>query len=109
MLACWMLMAGGTGGQGQSNPLSMLLFFALIFIVFYLLIIRPQQRRQREHQKMLESVSNGDRVLTAGGLIGSVVGTKEADGVPILVLKIAENIKVEVSRHHVQQILEKSH
>jgi preprotein translocase subunit YajC len=99
-------MSGGSTGQSQSNPLSMLLFFALIFIVFYLLIIRPQQKRQREHQKMLDSVQNGDRVLTAGGLIGNVVGTKEVDGIPVVVLKIAENTKVEVARQHVQQVLQ---
>jgi preprotein translocase subunit YajC len=110
MLFGMMLMTGGGsgGGEGQGSPLTMLLPFVLIFVVFYLLIIRPQQKKQREHQKMLGSVQNGDRVLTSGGLIGNVVGTKEVNGIPILVLKIAENTKVEVSRSHVHQILEKN-
>ncbi len=98
--------AGGSGGQ-QSNPLTMLLPFVIIFVIFYLLIIRPQQKRQREHQKMLDNIQNGDRVMTAGGIIGNVVGIKEGDGVRILVIKVAENTKIEVSRTHVQQVLMK--
>jgi preprotein translocase subunit YajC len=97
------------GGAQGSSPLPMLLMFGLIFVIFYLLIIRPQQKRQREHQKMLDDVQNGDRIMTAGGLIGQVVGTKEADGVRILVLKIAENTKVEVSRGHIAQVIQKQH
>ena len=46
--------------------------------------------------------------MTSGGLIGNVVGTKEVDGAPILVIKIAENTKVEVSRGHIAQVLVKS-
>ena len=107
MLSMMMLMTGG-GGEQQGSPFTMLLFFAMIFVVFYLLIIRPQRKRQQEHQKMLESVQTGDRVLTSGGLLGNVVGTKEVDGIPVIVVKIADNTKVEVSRSHVQQILEKN-
>jgi preprotein translocase subunit YajC len=93
-------------GGGQ---LTMLVMFGLIFVVFYLLMVRPQQKRQREHQKMLDDLQNGDRVMTAGGLIGQVVGIKEADGMRILVLKVAENTKIEVSRGHVQQLIQKQH
>ncbi len=108
-MAIWFLLmtgppAGAEGGQ-QGSPLPMLGAFVLIFLIFYMLIIRPQQKKQREHKKMLEQVQTGDRVLTAGGLIGNVMGIKEADGVSILVLKIADNTKVEVSRAHVHQVL----
>jgi len=104
----WMAGApqGAEGAQGGS-PFTMLIFFGAIFLIFYLLIIRPQQKRQREHRQMLESVQSGDRVVTTGGLIGNVVGTKESDGVQILVLKVAENTKVEVARVNVQQVLVK--
>ena len=111
MIGLMILMTGGPapeGGRGGGSPLPMLFFFAPIFLIFYGLIIRPQQKRQKEHQKMLESVQNGDRIMTSGGLIGNVVGTKEVDGAQILVLKIAENTKVEVSRGHVAQVLVKS-
>jgi preprotein translocase subunit YajC len=106
-LIVWMT-GGAPGGEGQQgSPLTMLLFFGAIFVIFYLLIIRPQQKRQRDHREMLENVQTGDRVVTTGGLIGNVVGTKEADGVQILVLKIADNTKVEVARGNVQQVLVK--
>ncbi|MFC1572452.1 preprotein translocase subunit YajC [Candidatus Eisenbacteria bacterium] len=109
-MAYWTILMSGAGGEAgqQQNPLVMLLPFVLIFAIFYLLIIRPQQKRQKQHQKMLGSVQNGDRVLTTGGLIGNVVGTKEENGVQILVLKIADNTKVEVSRGHLHQIIIKS-
>ena len=107
VLLTWMSGGGGAGGEGGGNPLTMLLPFVLIFLIFYLLILRPQQKQQRKHQEMLGNVQAGDRVLTSGGLIGNVVGTKELDGVQILVLKIADNTKVEVSRSHVQQVLQK--
>jgi len=81
--------------------------FVLIFLIFYLLIVRPQQKRQREHQRMLTEIKNGDRVVTTGGLIGNVIGSKDEEGVSILVIKIAENTKVEVSRSHIQQVLVK--
>jgi preprotein translocase subunit YajC len=110
MLTWFILMTGSPSGDGggQGNPLTLLLPFALIFAIFYLLIIRPQQKRQKEHQKMLDAVQNGDRVLTTGGIIGNVVGTKEEDGLLILVVKIADNTKVEVARGHVQQVLRKN-
>ncbi|MCK4304268.1 MAG: preprotein translocase subunit YajC [Candidatus Eisenbacteria sp.] len=110
MLNWIILMSGAPPGEGgqQGNPLTMLVPFVLIFVIFYLLIIRPQQKRQKSHQQMLDSVKNGDRVITTGGLIGNVVGIKEEDGVKVLVLKIAEDTKVEISRGHLQQIILKN-
>jgi len=108
MILAWMLMAGGApadGAQGRGNPLSMLFFFVAIFLIFYLLIIRPQQKRAREHRQMIEGIQRGDRVVTVGGLIGNVDSTKEENGVQIVVLKIAENTKVEVARGNIQQVL----
>jgi len=109
MLASFILMTGAPaeGGQ-QGNPLMTIGFFALIFMVFFFLIIRPQQKKQKEHQKMLQSVQNGDRIMTTGGLIGNIMGTKEEEGLDILVLKIAENTKVEVSRTSVAHVITKN-
>ena len=107
MLSGMLWMGGPTGSQGgqQGSPFTMLIMFGLIFVIFYLLIIRPQQKRQKDHQRMLSEIKNGDKVVTAGGIIGNVVGSKEEDGVSILVIKIAENTKIEVARTHVQQVL----
>jgi len=106
----WNLLMTGAppeGGQ-QSNPLLMMLPMVAVFAIFWLLIIRPQQKRQREHQKMLEAIKNGDEVMTSGGIIGTVVGTKDSESGSIVVIKIAENTKVEVARSHIQQVLTKN-
>ncbi|MGB2302544.1 MAG: preprotein translocase subunit YajC, partial [Candidatus Puniceispirillaceae bacterium] len=58
--------AGGGGGLGSLLP------FALIFIVFYFFLIRPQQKRAKEHRQMVESVSKGDKIVTSGGITGTV-------------------------------------
>jgi preprotein translocase subunit YajC len=81
--------APGGGGMG-----GMLLTFGLMFAVMYFLIIRPQQKRQKEHQKMLDAVKKGDRVVTNGGLHGVVKDVRD----DTLLVKIAENTVVELSR-----------
>ncbi|GBD93795.1 preprotein translocase subunit YajC [bacterium BMS3Abin05] len=84
------------GGAGQGNTLVALLPFILIFVVIWLFMIRPQSRKQKELQAMLKSLQKGDRVITIGGIKGSIVGFKEADDT--VVLKIADNTKIEVTR-----------
>ena len=79
--------AGGSMG-------GMLLTFGLMFAVMYFLIIRPQQKRQKEHQKMLDAVKKGDRIITGGGLHGVVKEVRE----DTLLVKIAENTVVELTR-----------
>ncbi len=85
----------------QPNPLLSLWPIILIFVIFYFLLIRPQQKRQKEHQKMVESLRKGDRVLTSGGIYGVVVGVKDN----VVVLKIAENVKVEFAKSSVSHIV----
>jgi len=75
----------------------------LVFIVFYLLLIRPQQKKQKEHQQLLSQLAKGDKVVTNGGLYGTISDTKEH----IVVLKIAENVKVEVVKSAIATVLEK--
>ena len=77
----------------------------LIFLVMYLLIIRPQQKRQKEHQRMLESLEKGDRVVTSGGIHGEIVGFKEREGT--VVLKVADNVKIEISRSAIARKVER--
>jgi preprotein translocase subunit YajC len=69
--------------------------FILIFVIFWVLLIAPARRRQKAHQKMLEELKRGDRVVTNGGLHGEVAGI---EGATSCSLKIADNVKVRVSK-----------
>ena len=89
--------------QGGSSPFAMLVPIVGMLAIFYLLLIRPQQKRQKETQKMIEALRKGDRVVTASGLYGSVVGVKDN----IVVLKIAENVKVEMLKSAVSGVVER--
>ena len=98
------LAQAATGGPPQ-NPtmgtLLMLLQFVPILVIAYFLIIRPQRQRQKEMDKMLKAIKKGDRVLTSGGIFGTVVGIDDAKAV----LRIAEDIKVEFSKGSIVQVL----
>lgn len=71
--------------------------------IFYVLMIRPQQRREKERRKMLEAIKTGDRVAFGGGILGTIANVKDK----VYVIKIADNVKIEVSRGAVQQVLQK--
>ncbi len=81
-------------GGAEANPIFSFLPLILIFVIFYFLLIRPQQKRQRELQKMIGELKKGDRVVTAGGIIGTVTSLQN----DYVVLKIGdnENTKIEV-------------
>lgn len=83
--------------QAQSAPGGFALFLPLILIVviFYFLMIMPAQRRQKKTAGMLRNLKNGDKVITTGGLYGTIVGL-EADSVQ---LRIAEQVKVKLARN----------
>lgn len=88
--------------MNPSQPSALVSFMPLIaiFAVFYFLVIRPQQKQMKEHQKMLDALKKGDRVLTNGGLYGTVVALHGPD----LELKIADNVKVRVARSAVSKL-----
>ncbi len=89
--------AGLLGGATQFLPL------VLIFGVFYFLLIRPQQTRQKEMKAMLAALRRGDRVVTAGGILGTVQRVKEgADEVEV---DIAPNVRVTVMRDTITTVL----
>lgn len=99
-------MTGGqSGGEGGSAFLSFLPLI-LIILVMYMLILRPQARKQKERQKMLDTVKKGDDIVTVGGVHGKVVGTKNDD--KILVVKVDDNVKLDVDRTAVSSIIRSS-
>jgi preprotein translocase subunit YajC len=81
-------------GQQPSSMLSFFLPFVLIMGIFYVLLILPAQRRQKKVQEMLANLKTGDKVITSGGLYGTIVGL-EADCVQ---LRIADQVRVKVAR-----------
>ncbi|MFH0800512.1 MAG: preprotein translocase subunit YajC [Pseudomonadota bacterium] len=85
---------GGAGGSQQGNMLTSLVPLAVIFAIFYFLMIRPQQKQQKKHREMLSTIKKGDRVVTRGGLIGTVYGIAEN----IVTLEVAENVRVKFNR-----------
>ena len=90
--------------QGQnSNMLLQFLPLALIFLIFYFLLIRPARVKQRNLQAMLEALKPGDRVVTAAGIHGTVVGVSEE----VVQLRIAENVKVEFSKSAVVSVVDR--
>ncbi|MDM7917311.1 MAG: preprotein translocase subunit YajC [Candidatus Eisenbacteria bacterium] len=94
--------AGGRGaGGGSSQFVSTLFILGSFILIFYFLLIRPQQKRQREMQKMLGALKRGDRVLTSGGLYGTVWDVKD----DLVVLKLTEELKVEVAKSAVQAVV----
>jgi preprotein translocase subunit YajC len=95
--------AQGMGLMDQS-ALVQILPFALIFIVFYFLLIRPQQQKQKQHRTMLDALRRGDRIVTGGGLLGTVskvVGPEEVE------VDIAVGVRVRVLRSTIASVLAK--
>jgi preprotein translocase subunit YajC len=86
---------------GMGSMISTFVPFLLIIVVFYFLILRPQQKRQKERQKLLDSVKIGDEVITAGGMYGRVDHIEN----DILYVKIAENVKIRVTKSSVANIV----
>jgi preprotein translocase subunit YajC len=97
--------AQGTGMFDQ-NALIQFLPLILIFVVFYFLLIRPQQRKAREHKTMLDALRRGDRVVTGGGIIGTIarVDNPSSDEVTV---DIADGVRVRVLRSTITSVLAK--
>ena len=96
------LLAQQAAPQGQGNGLITIIMMVAIFAVFYFLLIRPQQKRQKELQKQIQSVKNGDEVVTTGGIKGRVLEVKED-----VVIVESEGTKVAILKPYIAQIKQK--
>ena len=94
-----------TVGQAAPGGSSWSLFvpMLLIFGIFYFMMIRPQQRREKDRQTLIDNLKSGERVLFSGGILGTVVNVKDHT----FVIKIADNVKIEVAKGAVTKVLEK--
>lgn len=98
MLNFVLLMApsGGGGEGGSSNPILSFLPFILIIVIMYFLMIRPQTKKQKEKQKMIEALKKGDNIVTNGGIHGKVVGFTDDD--KTVIIKVDEKVKLNIDR-----------
>jgi len=91
------------GGAGGAAPYGDIMFLVLLFAVFYFLLIRPQQKRAKEHKKMVEAVAKGDEVVTNGGVLGKIIDV----GDTFLTVNIAEGVDVKLQRSSVSATVPK--
>lgn len=96
-----MMGPGGGQGGGQQNPMSFFIFMAVLFAVFYFILIRPQQKRQKDQRQLLQNLKKGDKVITTGGLQGTIVNLTDA----VVTVEIADKVKVKVGRNYIAGLI----
>jgi len=89
------------GQQGGGGLIGTLIMFGAIFAIFYFMIIRPQQKRQKEREKMLNALRKGDKVVTSGGMHGIVVGIDEKT----VLLDVGNNTKIKFERTAIGSVI----
>ncbi len=90
-----------SGATAPGITLGAIVPFVLVFVIFYVLIILPSRKKQKKHQEMIGALKPGNKVITTGGLYGTVMGTKEDR----IELKISANVKVDITRNAISVIL----
>jgi preprotein translocase subunit YajC len=85
---------GTTGTNGTTSTLYMVVFLVLIFALFYFTMVRPQRKRQKEHESMMRELQRGDRVITAGGMYGTIESLDEES----IVIKVESGATIRVAR-----------
>ena len=93
-------MGSSPGEGGGASPITSLLPFVLMFLVLYLFILRPQMRKQKNQQKMIDQLQKGDAIVTSGGIHGIITNLKD----DVIVVKVAENVRIELSRSAVSRV-----
>lgn len=89
------------GGSGGGSLVSTLIMFAAIFAIFYFMIIRPQQKRAKEREQMLSNIQKGDKIVTSGGMHGTIVGLEEKT----CLVQVSDNVKIKMERSAIATIL----
>ncbi len=93
-----------TAGAAEASIFQMFLPLILIGAVFYFLLIRPQQKKMKEHNAMLDAIRRGDRIVTGGGIVGTVARVNDKD----LLVDISQDVRVTVMRGTVADVLSKT-
>lgn len=93
---------GNGAGDGGGGLISTLIMFGAIFAIFYFMIIRPQQKRAKERDKLLSNLKKGDKVVTSGGVHGSIAGLEEKT----CLLDVGNNVKIKLERSAITTVLQ---
>ena len=90
-------------GAAAPSPLVSLMPLILMFVIFYFLLIRPQQKKQKDHVKMVSELKKNDEVITSGGIHGTIVNVKEKT----YILRIDDNARIEILKSAISGLREK--
>lgn len=93
---------GASSGGGSGQLVTTFVTFGLVILIFYFLIIRPQSKKNRETKSMLAAIKKGDKVVTAGGIRGTILSVKDQ----VVVLKVDDNVKLEFSKSAISSVVE---
>ncbi|MGC4028720.1 MAG: preprotein translocase subunit YajC [Steroidobacteraceae bacterium] len=91
------------GAAPTAGGMQQILVLVVFVVVFYFLLIRPQQKRAKEHQKLLADLQSGNEVVTAGGIVGRIVEVSDA----FVTLEIADNVRIKVQKSQITQLVPK--
>jgi preprotein translocase subunit YajC len=94
----------GTEQDPRAAMMNMVITFGVLGVMFYFLLIRPQQKQRKEQENLLKNVKTGDKILMNSGIFGIVTNVKDKT----LMVKIADNVKVEVLKSAVTSVVQKS-
>jgi preprotein translocase subunit YajC len=95
---------GGAASPGGQGGFTAFIPLILMFVIFYFLLIRPQQKKQKEHQEMLNSLKKGDRIITGGGIYGRIISVDDST----LSVEIADKVRVKVNRGSIAGVVTKN-
>jgi preprotein translocase subunit YajC len=96
--------AASAGAASQGSPYSLVIMLVVFGLIFYFMILRPQQKRAKEHKKLMDSIGKGDEVLTTGGLLGRVTKVAETG---YIVIALNDTTDVMIKRDFVAAVLPK--
>jgi len=90
----------GQGAPGAGGMITTLMPLVLIFVIFYFLLIMPQRRKQKEHQQMVRNLKKGDKIVTTGGVYGTIIGLKKN----YVEIEVANQVRLRVQRSCINQL-----
>jgi preprotein translocase subunit YajC len=99
-----LLLDATAGATPAPSPITQFAPLIFIGVIFYFLLIRPQQKQRKEQQKLIEALKTGDKVVTSAGIHGLISNVKEKT----VLLKVADNVKIEIDKASVATVLERS-